>query len=371
MSQWWLLVCASLLLPPILLTPIVFCFWCIYLIDAIHRKRKFYRNLLKRIHQDDDDDPQQIEAYNAKTEVVKMEFLFCMNLIDWLAIILTCIAHILNLIQEFYEVETHQSQAKNSTDHTLYALFFVPRGNLHLNLTLAFRFITLSNDCFVLGLVLFASLCIYLAARMARKSWISSKYIPHLIVVFIFLVILHQILASFCSITVISNWFKTIIITVSFIIAFKQYRKLLMVINWTIVDLSVSQNKDLLTKQIKMKKTFKKLSNVLWIGILLIVIAEYIDAILFTLIIVLREKTDSNIYISLCENSYVYNTDVALILTIFSWICSIVAVTGVSLILIPYYGYGLSTMFVTLYRLYKGKTGYKTQFNSQLNDPLI
>ena len=371
MSQWWLLVCASLLLPPILLTTIVFCFWCIYLLDAIHRKRKFHRNSLKNIHQDDDDDPQQILAYNAKTEVVKIEFLFCMNLIEWLAVVLTCVAHILNLIQKFYEVETNQPQSKNLTDHTLYAFFFVPRGNLHLNLTLAFRFVTLSNDCLVLCLVLFASLCIYLAARMTRKSWISSKYIPHLIVVFILLIILHQILASFCFITVISSWFKTTIITVSFLIAFKQYRKLLMAINWTIVDLSVSQNNDLLAKQIKMKKTFKKLSNVLWIGVLLIVISEYIDAILLTLIIELRMKTDSNIYISLCENSYVSNTEVALILTIFSWICFIVAFTGISLILIPYNGYGLSTMFVTIYRLYKGKTGYKTQFNSKLNDPLI
>ena len=212
----------------------------------------------------------------------------------------------------------------------------------------------------------------YLAARMARKSWINSKYIRPTVVVFSLSVIANQILGTFCSIILITGSFKVIILTLSFIIATKQCKKLIMVLNWTTVDLHVSRNEDLLKKQVKMLKKFKKLFTIIWIGTSLIIISEYMDHILFVMMVVLRKKTDSNSYISLCEASYFSNTNVEFLITILFRIRYIIVLIGILLAFSPYIGYGLSTMSLILFRLYKGQTGYRTQFKpSQLNTSLI
>ena len=48
-----------------------------------------------------------------------------------------------------------------------------------------------------------------------------------------------------------------------------------------------------------------------------------------------------------------------------------IVLIGSLFIFVPYTGYGLCTMFVILWRLLKGKTGYRTHFPVQLIVPLI
>ena len=62
---------------------------------------------------------------------------------------------------------------------------------------------------------------------------------------------------------------------------------------------------------------------------------------------------------SICDFKVLYSVEV------------FVAVLGSCLIFVPYIGFGLCTMFVILWRLLKGKTGYRTHFHVQLNAPLI
>ena len=270
------------------------------------------------------------------------------------------------------KVQQSCTRTESVTKQTVYAVLLFACGESKLGSSFAFNLLSFSINCFIMCLIIIACLCMYLAARMARKSWITSKHIPHIIFIFLPLIITNQIMASFCNITVISSCFKSFMTTISFIIAIKQYKKLLMVINWTIVDLKVSQNQCLLQKQIKMRKNFKRIFTVLWTGTSLIVIAEYIEVILFLLIVVLRNKTDTNNYISFCETSYYNRYEVEITITIVSWIRDTVGYTGILTIFMPYIGYGLSTMGLMLSRLCRGKTGYKTRFNStNLSTPLI
>ena len=53
---------------------VVSCFWSIYLIDAIKRKRSFYKSALRCV-EGESDKHQQMLAYNAKTELVKFVYL--------------------------------------------------------------------------------------------------------------------------------------------------------------------------------------------------------------------------------------------------------------------------------------------------------
>ena len=85
-----------------ILYTVVFLFWFIYLIDAIKRKRGYYKATLRCLEREFDPH-QQTLAYNAKTELVKFVFLFCLNLIEWIgftAAITTCI---LNAVWDYQQ----------------------------------------------------------------------------------------------------------------------------------------------------------------------------------------------------------------------------------------------------------------------------
>ena len=62
MSQWWLIACIIFLLVVSMLTTIVFCFWFIYLIDAIFRKGKIYKNTKR-------------DMYNRETLMLTMKYI--------------------------------------------------------------------------------------------------------------------------------------------------------------------------------------------------------------------------------------------------------------------------------------------------------
>ena len=74
----------------------VFCFWFIYLVDAMKRKRSFYKATLRCV-EGESDPHEQMLAYNAKTQLVKFVFLFVLNLVEWVGITLgvtSCITYL-------------------------------------------------------------------------------------------------------------------------------------------------------------------------------------------------------------------------------------------------------------------------------------
>ena len=213
----------------------------------------------------------------------------------------------------------------------------------------------------------------YLAARYAKKSWIKSDKIPSMIGVFLVGEILTQIAASFCYTHVIAMWCDVFLLTASLIIAFQQYRKLIMIINWLIVDLKVCNNRILLRRQIRMKRNFTRIIRLFLVGSALMVMSEYLESILLTSFIIFRDNHHSSFYkyLSLCGGSHFSNLDVGYIFIILYWSRITLIIIGSSLILIPYIGYSFLAMCTILWRLCKGKTGYKTHYRNPLFAPLI
>ena len=70
-----------------------------------------------------------------------------------------------------------------------------------------------------------------------------------------------QILVIICDTYIIGIWLDNIVVALSVLFAWKQYRKLNMVIQWSIVDLRVSGNIELLEKQVRMKRRFNRNSQ--------------------------------------------------------------------------------------------------------------
>ena len=369
MLSWWMIACSILAASISLVTTIVFCFWSVYLIDAIRQKRKSYQKTILRIKEGYNDEQQHNLAYDAKTEYVKNIFLFIQNFVEWIAFIFARIGYVLYLIEKYhhhYERPTH-----NASEYISYGIQYTLQDETQSNYSFAYSFLFLPETLNVVSLTLLASLCMYLASRQARISWIKSTQIPYLIGFFLICCVIIQILASFCSLHVIADWFSAILMTVSFIIAFKQYRKLKMVINWSIVDLDVSQRKMLKNRQIKMKKHFTRIFMCIWAGFTLLLICTYLMAVFHTLVIVFHEVDNSPYPLSLCHRSTFSNPVFNIILSIIFYTKFIFGILGISCIFIPYVGYGLSTMCMVLWRLWKGRTGYRTHFHNQLRSPLV
>ena len=371
MSQWWLLVCCVLLGIVSLLTTCVFCFWFVYLLTSTRSKLKFYRNALKCLQQGDNDFQQLLIVHNTKTQLVMNIFMFCINLVDWLAFIFARVAYMIDFIEEYQYEESGTLQFDNSTQQHFYVLLLMTSGERLLILPLTYNLLILANSCLVLGLILVASLCMYLAARYAQISWIKSTSIPYLIFSFLLCLVVTQILALFCSTSILANWFSIILLTVSLIIALKQYKKLSMVINWTIVDLKVSQNTFLLIKQTKMKQTFTKIFSYIWIGTVLIIFSEYTGVVMHTFLIVVHNVNSSSFHLSLCENSQFSLEVINDIFTVLYFTKFTLGVLGAAFIFIPYLGYGYSTMYISLWRQFNCKAHYKTRYHNPLDTPLI
>ena len=110
----------------------------------------------------------------------------------------------------------------------------------------------------------------YLAARQAKLSWMKSNKIPYLIVFFLISCILTQIVSGIGFIGIlIGNLCYTLLLTFAIFYLVKQYRKLLMIINWSIVDLKISGNNYLLQIQIQMKPKFSRIFKLSFIGYIL------------------------------------------------------------------------------------------------------
>ena len=361
------LICLVFMAFGCLLTTFVFFFWFVYLLDAIRSKWKFYKNALRCLQQENFDSQQQILVYNAKTEFVKNVFLFVMNFIEWLALISSCTAYIISIAQIIFDCQEGNTIANNNTNSSHY-MIQMPCINITKSVTFriwitSHLFLSLAHNCSVLSLVLMASLCMYLANRFSQCSWITSANIPYLISLCILYLFVSQIIALFCSFLIISEFFNVFLFTVSILFALKQYRKLLMVINWTIVDLRVSGNNLLLKKQINMKRTFTRIFTLIWIGIILILAYYYIGYFLI-------------ISGGLIRSSYLLSFDIFLyemfsFITILQVVNNFVLLIGIVFVFIPYTCLGLSNMSVILWRLCTGKSGYRTHFHNDLYAPLV
>ena len=363
-SSWLCLgIVLFLSLIPLFLT-VLFCFWSVYLLDAIQRKWKVYKHALRCIQQGGDDSLQQMLAYDSKTEFVKFVFLFFMNLVEWLGSFSAFVACALRLIQEF-PINSDKHQANDTKVHII--LLFSENSQVFYWQNLY----DMPNILFVLSLLLVASLCMYLSERFAKVSWIKSDRIPCLIVSFLVFEIVVHILGFFCLTHIISLWCEKFSQILALLIAFKQYRKLMMIMNWSILDLKVSNNNTLVEKQVKMKEFFTKVFKFIWIGVVLLIASQIMETISLTLMMLLwSSPSNSSRFLFFCENPHrILKSHI--IFKILHLIGFVFSVFGFSILTIPYIAYGLYTMCVILWRLARGKTGFKTHFGNTLHTSLI
>ena len=341
---------------------IVFCFWCIYILEAIRRKWKFYKNSSNQSLERDGYNQEEIMVYNAKTEFVKYVFIFFINLLEWAAIVFMSFNFIPNLILRYSIHSLNETYHGNSSlDHELgeHSEYKLTKLKHILSSSPAYNW---GVCCVILSMVLNASLCMYLAARQAKLSWMKSNKIPYLIVFFLISLIISQTISGIYSpiYILICDLCYTLLLTSALLFLVKQYRKLLMVINWSIVDLQISGNTYLLQKQIQMKRRFTRIFKLLFVGYFFVLPAVIMGMTIHVGLIYFKQQKFSRIldvYKEVYDVSYLINMIVALI--------------GNIVIFLPYIGFGFSTMCVILWRQINGKTGYKTHFKYSLNTSFI
>ena len=353
LQELWLTICLLIDLIASVLITIVFCFWFAYLLEAIRQKRNCYNSAMRCSLRDSH---QFAIAYNTKTELVKYVFLSFMNLIEWIAFICVRVASMLELVAaqtpQIDNRNHNQSQLFKLSEHSHYRI----GGNttereFQLISFIIFNFHILGKNCIVLSLALIASMCMYLSARYAHVSWIKSNRTYHLICIFVLYLVVNQVIALFS--TIVARWLNTLLFTLSVIIAIQKVRELTMIINWSIVDLRVSQNnKILLERYVRMKGSFNRMMSLLSLGVILLLLTEYMENISLTLEILLRGS------ICLTVPPLLKN-----IIKIFSIVDYITSFMGTACIFLPYLVYGCFTFYAILWRLVRGKTGYTTHFS--------
>ena len=340
---------------------LVFIFWSIYLIDAVKRKRIYLKRTLRCIQREDL--YQQTLANNAKTELVKYSFLFCINIVEWFACTFSAILFGMDMTME-YNTKTSSINSLSDWEYLTHAIVPITK-QFHLNLP------HINTLCMILSITLIGSLCMYLAARYAHKSWIKSNSIPYWISFFILSSILTQFLVSLCYTSVIGVWCEAVLLTLCVIFTWKQYRKLSMVMNWSIVDLQVDGRKRLLLKQKNMKRRFTRMFTLIWIAVLFFLASSFTETILQTILVFFPFNDDSSFIDSLsCVILQMSTHDHLNTITIYYIEYSFDSL-GILILFIPYICCGLVTMCVMLWRLCKGTTGYRTHFHNKLYDPLI
>ena len=338
-----------------ILVTIVFCFWSIYLLDGMRRKWKFYRNASDCLKVDPTNQ-EEIIAYNSKTEFTKYVFLFFINLLEWVTLIAVALNFIPNIILRYDVIVSNgdhfgdwsdESDSSEQKDRIRHFITSLPFRNW-------------SISCIILSLVLIASLCVYLAARQAKLSWMKSNNIPYLIAFFLISLIVTQTISGIYSdvYILIRELCYTLLFISAFVILVKQYRKLLMVISWSIVDLQISGNVHLFKKQIQMKRRFKRMFKYIF-TLYIILLPIFVLMLMLDVISVYLKQTAS---IKRKTVEFFHHTCDALYL-----VQCIIVLMAFMFFYIPYNGFGISTMCVILWRLINGKTGYKTHFKNPTN----
>ena len=369
MSAVWIISSTIAIAMVYLMFFVAFCFWFLYLLQNIIQKRNIYKVAMRNIQHDQN---SLSEAYKAETELVKNIYLFIMNIIELLSITIIVIPATYQSTTQDGRNNATTSSIRNHSHEELYKSIYIPAmQNLRTNVVdllnnkLQLYLNTIGLALFILSLTLITSLCTYLAARYANKSWIQATHIPYYIGIVVITLLIMQVCAMICSLTIIMRFGYWIFQSIMFIMLIKQSKKLKMVLNWTIVDLRISRRiRTLRLKLERENRKFSRLLYVLYTGVFLLLSSELIPNIIILVTVVKQNigNTDPNLC-SINEDEF-DATDYTKLLT--NSMSNHICYVGISLIVIPYIFAAYYTMCVAVWRRVRGKTGYRTHFRNPL-----
>ena len=343
---------------------ISFCFWFVYLLQLIIQKRNSYRASVRNLELSI---TSQNTSYQIKTDLVKNVFLFVMNIIELISLTFAVVPS--TIATTFPQSNNISSSMSNETFYHKLKSYYLLKGEGFLtvfNEKVILYTNTLSINLFDLSISILTSLCIYLSARYAQKSWIKSTSIRYYLGITVVLIVIFQVCTFIsCVFSTIMRLFHCLFEVILFVLMIKHSRRLKMVVNWTIVDLKISKtNKRLLFRLQRKQKSFVKFLHLLWIGIFLIVLSDTSSTTVF---VVLTDWNSIQADKSPLNRCVKQNNHIAAYVTapIFS-ASDLLFIIGITLILTPYIGIGLYTMVIVLWRCGNGKTGYRTKFRNPL-----
>ena len=350
-----------------LLVTFVFVFWFFYLLRAILQKWKYYSYALRIIEYRNNAFEENTVVYNAHTEFVKCLFLFCMNIVEWMAFAINHLSYLLKVSRGDTHCQNlqHNNHTHNALEGFLQGIpCYISSTISNYDSTLHNVILLFGNNLKVLVLILIACLCEYLAGRTSRKSWLKSNNTLPLILIFVVYFIIVQFISVFCTIVILARCLNTLLLTASFVMALRQYKKLNMVIQWTITDLEISkENNKLLKRTVDKKKMFNRIFNFIWLGTIIIIIDECIrNSLLIAKIELSKFDYSSVLTFSLCDNGNATDSLPMDIIGTSLQIDNVIDLSGIFLFFIPYIGFGVYTIFNTMWGYFTGKTGYKTRY---------
>ena len=345
---------------------VAFCFWFLYLLQNIIQKRNIYKVAMRNIQFDQN---SLSEAYKAETELVKNIFLFIMNIVELLSITIVVIpATFQSSAQDERNDGINVSIGNYSQELNIYKLANLSfRSNIVdiLNNKLLLYCNTLGLAVFTLSLTLITSLCTYLTARYANKSWIQASRIPYYFGIVVITLLIMQVCALICSLTIVTRFGYWIFHDILFLLFIRQSKKLRMVLNWTIVDLRISKrNRTLRLKLEREIRKFTRLLHMIGTGVFLLLMSEFISDVI-TLVVVVKqnmESTDPNLC-SIIEEKF-DAPDISILLT--NTISNSIFTVGISLVIIPYVFVAYYTLCIAVWRRVRGRTGYRTHFRNPI-----
>ena len=357
-----------------LLSTVLSFFWFVYLVNRIVYRRKLLRSNLQR-NKIEIPKAHDFSFYNNKTFLVRDAFLLAMLVTEWLAGFFGVILISFDYLQTGRNcVNTNNNRSISWSDHhniSFFSCFLATDDIFSIKPGFISSLFLLAYSCLMLCTVLIISLCKYLAARYARLSWIKSNTIPYFIFISVLIIVIINVLKFVNLLLFPSECILWVFEVVLLGLMFREFRKLLIVMNWSCIDLSIAQNQPILLRTAKLTiKRFKKLIIILWIGIFLFVFYHFlhisISSIEIFLNFVYNDPEKLNFY---KLNPQYIPLPVIIVISQLSWISISVAFLAVSL---PLYINTFYIVYVIIWRCVKGKSGFKTHFSYQdLKTPLF
>ena len=146
--------------------------------------------------------------------------------------------------------------------------------------------------------------------------------------------------------------------------AVRQYKKLNLVLKWTIADRELSSdNVKFLKRLIAQKKAFNNVFNFIWVGTIVMLGIEYFRDVVMFAKIVLNNSGSHTLDISLCHNKNNTNPLTSDILAISLGLDNVISTGGFIIYFLPFIGVGIVTIYVRMWRLVKGIPRYRTRFH--------
>ena len=344
-----------------LLVTFVYFFWFVYLLQDVINKRTYFKVALGRM-QTPDDSYQQHVVYNAETKYIRTLYLFSLNIVEWLALTFFTAAFVYLYLRIGQSCSSISNPGNHCSSHSLQTAL--------LNSSIYSNLIIFGYNLLLLSMTLIASLCNYLTARYAKKSWIKSDRIPYFTTLVLVIMLVAQILTLFCFLTLIVRYVHLVILAIALGVAIQQSRRLRMVIQWVIVDLEISKTDWYSLKKFKeMNKRLKILFTILWLGVGFIFSSMFFGNIQIGTELILQLIFETNKFHSLCtlHNTYLPSY----ITTVFDLLVNLCCLTGITLVYTPYICSGMFTVSVLFWRRVSGKTGFETHYPNHLTAALI